>query len=663
MKIKYLPGVVVGFFLMSNIMYASGTKPGTVAIVNGSGTTDAAHDTVWITGSLSNPGNFEKVINGDTITDKTNNNFGKGMRYNINTVYVLAANTIYLEQAGLTVTDSLGTLTIIGLPSGGTNQKPVLLYNENNGTGVTCWKINASLTVKNIQNESFDIQGKSLSDGFDGDWYLSGNNITIDIEDCMEEFQASYGWINAQACPQGLKAFYRGNYFRDFVGANSWWAGRAFYAKVPVDTLVFVNNTITFGGLMCLQQNSLTQYAFIDHNTIIDNIKYPFQNPFYLTCFFTNNLIVNSNLAGEDSINIIKHESQDPTILRHGVIGVDSINRNEVSLIQNKYKVYQNSPGIGTWTIDTSQCGPGHIKFYAAGNVLVSDTNQVFYNYWHGINPKDGKHDSAYSYLTWNVSKPGPYGLVNYPETFINSRGVAMAAKYPGIVISSANPNSVYSMPTQALKMKTSCLDTSQVKWWIQWNRSQYLVPNVSAPALSRSITFGDCDPATISGPNGVEVPYKSSTGGITAFTDLNENFNQTVALSTLDGLPVGSFIWGTKTYNETTSLNTVRDAYNLESGYSGVNTSTDVTSITLNCYPNPASSAATFTFTLPNPTHINLTVYNLLGKVMTTLINENMPEGAHSVEYNPAGLPKGIYIYVLTTNETVVKGKMILEK
>ena len=387
MKTNYLLSTVIILFLVINFSYAAGTKPGTVALVNGLGTTDAAHDTVWITGGIANPGNFETVINGDTIMSGTG--VGQGSHVNPNTVYVLAANTIYLEQAGLSVNDSAGTVTIIGLPSGPGYQRPVLLHNEKNSIVVTSSEVNASLTIKNIQYESEDLQGNYSSNG-EGDFFISGNYHTVDIENCLLEFD-NIALINAQSVAQGLKAFYRGNYFRDFLNGSQWWGGRALYAKVPVDTLIMTNNTFTLTGLLSLQQNSLTQWAFIDHNTIIDNIKYPFLNPFWLTCYFTNNLIVNSNMAGDDSINIIRGRGSDPDGARSGVIGVDTIDDRLVGAIQNKYKIYKSTKeDTGRWTIDSSQVGLSHINFYAACNYLTEDTNIIWYNYWHGINPKDG---------------------------------------------------------------------------------------------------------------------------------------------------------------------------------------------------------------------------------------------------------------------------------
>ncbi len=46
-------------------------------------------------------------------------------------------------------------------------------------------------------------------------------------------------------------------------------------------------------------------FGFINHNTIINNTKYPFLNQYWKECYFTNNLFVNANWVGEDRENII----------------------------------------------------------------------------------------------------------------------------------------------------------------------------------------------------------------------------------------------------------------------------------------------------------------------------------------------------------------------
>ncbi|MEK7651473.1 MAG: choice-of-anchor D domain-containing protein [Patescibacteria group bacterium] len=79
--------------------------------------------------------------------------------------------------------------------------------------------------------------------------------------------------------------------------------------------------------------------------------------------------------------------------------------------------------------------------------------------------------------------------------------------------------------------------------------------------------------------------------------------------------------------------------------------------------YPNPFNPSTTIEFSLPKSSLVNLTIYNMLGQEVKTLINRELNEGIHQVIWN-AEVPSGTYFYRLTTNNGfVVAKKMILMK
>jgi hypothetical protein len=57
------------------------------------------------------------------------------------------------------------------------------------------------------------------------------------------------------------------------------------------------------------------------------------------------------------------------------------------------------------------------------------------------------------------------------------------------------------------------------------------------------------------------------------------------------------------------------------------------------------------------------LKVYDLLGREVATLINEEKPVGSYEVEFLGKELPSGIYFYQLRTGNFVETKKMILLK
>lgn len=84
--------------------------------------------------------------------------------------------------------------------------------------------------------------------------------------------------------------------------------------------------------------------------------------------------------------------------------------------------------------------------------------------------------------------------------------------------------------------------------------------------------------------------------------------------------------------------------------------------------YPNPFNPSTTITYSipiLPNPFYvkIKLLVYDNLGRVITTLVNEKKQSGTYSVTFNAEGLASGVYYYSLISESNVITKPMLLIK
>jgi hypothetical protein len=64
--------------------------------------------------------------------------------------------------------------------------------------------------------------------------------------------------------------------------------------------------------------------------------------------------------------------------------------------------------------------------------------------------------------------------------------------------------------------------------------------------------------------------------------------------------------------------------------------------------YPNPFNPNTTISFSLPHNAKAILKVYNILGQEVSVLLNGDVSAGSHSLSFNAAGLPGGIYFYRL---------------
>ncbi len=79
--------------------------------------------------------------------------------------------------------------------------------------------------------------------------------------------------------------------------------------------------------------------------------------------------------------------------------------------------------------------------------------------------------------------------------------------------------------------------------------------------------------------------------------------------------------------------------------------------------YPNPFNPTTVINYQLPKDGMVTLKVYDVLGKEVATLVNDNRSAGYYSVEFNASNLPSGIYIYTITSNHFIQSKKMLLMK
>ena len=84
--------------------------------------------------------------------------------------------------------------------------------------------------------------------------------------------------------------------------------------------------------------------------------------------------------------------------------------------------------------------------------------------------------------------------------------------------------------------------------------------------------------------------------------------------------------------------------------------------------YPNPFNPVTTLRYDLPEQTHVNITVYDMLGRQVKTLINHTQDAGYRSVIWNAIndyGKPvsAGIYLYQIQAGEYISTKKMVLLK
>lgn len=81
------------------------------------------------------------------------------------------------------------------------------------------------------------------------------------------------------------------------------------------------------------------------------------------------------------------------------------------------------------------------------------------------------------------------------------------------------------------------------------------------------------------------------------------------------------------------------------------------------NNYPNPFNPETNIEFQVADIGHVQLKVYDAIGKEVANLVNQKMNPGTYSVKFNASNLNSGVYFYTLTAGSFRETKKMILVK
>ncbi len=79
--------------------------------------------------------------------------------------------------------------------------------------------------------------------------------------------------------------------------------------------------------------------------------------------------------------------------------------------------------------------------------------------------------------------------------------------------------------------------------------------------------------------------------------------------------------------------------------------------------YPNPFNPTTTIEFTIPKHALVNIKIYNVLGKEISTLVNEEFKAGAYQIQLNAKSLSSGLYFYRISAGSFMQTRKLLVVK
>ncbi len=175
----------------------------------------------------------------------------------------------------------------------------------------------------------------------------------------------------------------------------------------------------------------------------------------------------------------------------------------------------------------------------------------------------------------------------------------------------------------------------------------------------------------------GIEAIFPNSEG--TAIYKYETYFDTTINQGKLKGRPVGVEYLGTDhksvvlsfplyymNFDQAKALieNILINKFNEVTDVNGeISNSVPTGFALMQNYPNPFNPSTVISYQLPVGSHTTLKVYNVLGKEIVTLVDEEKPAGIYEVELNAEGLSSGVYFYKLQAGNYISVKKMILLK
>jgi len=79
--------------------------------------------------------------------------------------------------------------------------------------------------------------------------------------------------------------------------------------------------------------------------------------------------------------------------------------------------------------------------------------------------------------------------------------------------------------------------------------------------------------------------------------------------------------------------------------------------------FPNPFNPETSIRYSIPIQSHVTIKIYDVLGREVTTLINEEKSVGNYEVKFNSTQFASGVYFYRLQADDYTATKKMIVLK
>ena len=215
------------------------------------------------------------------------------------------------------------------------------------------------------------------------------------------------------------------------------------------------------------------------------------------------------------------------------------------------------------------------------------------------------------------------------------------------------------------------------------WSGTPYQAMNIfleSATFAGSQLESGD-EVAVFDGDNCVGV--KVLTGAVSSYVEIKASADDPITTQ-VDGFIGGHTIiyklWKASSSTEVDSVIVTYDSASPDTTFTALGTafvnlefidqSTGLTIETIPTkyfisqnFPNPFNPTTKIRYEIPKESFVSLKVYDMLGREVKSLVNEEKPAGSYEINFNAYNLSSGIYFYTIKAGGFVQTKKLILLK
>ena len=561
------------------------------------------------------PGQFEETIKADTSSDGTQ----------AHDIYELEAGKIYLQLTELNVNSNIIIQGAAPAEAGGMPAVIQPFANAEGASGFTGWPNGnfqvygngTRLIVKNVilngaaLGQEFNLGSVASSRGDENRVHLDGVVASHYVTFIHSTYGTSSDFLFTNSIAKAFTNGPGGQYFGGVSWGGGSWMG-------TIDTLVVEHSTISNVIGEAIVVYSQVDHGLINHNTfaniVMGAIWYRGQN----------NMTVSNNLY----YNTKSHAQSTYDVSGWGV---------------------WHKGGAGQFMVMPEYTHKDSVSMVGADVVNHMARNINYHNnvWWHSQELTDFMTKTEP--WSWEVSATSIDTTVSGTDTTYDTTTTITVVGDTMLPLEQQSLGVNDSTKAAIAQNRGVSIDATNIKA----DPGIRLSPNYIKTQLARTLDFRDDLTSNTAPFDGVWWTYEPDNSYISvAWPVMNKYYNMSydkasaAATASATGGLVGDPRWFAMTELSVDEEVIAPKTFTLEQNY-----------------PNPFNPTTTIQFSLNTASPVKLTVFDILGQEVATLVNEYKSVGSHKVQWRANTMPSGVYYYRLEADGFSKTHKMVLMK